>query len=58
LTLKAATLSREGAPELLAQALRRGSGCTGDFTTADHLALADVPLDAVRQRFGVPPRSS
>ena len=57
LTPKAATLSREGAPELLAQALRRGSGCTGDFTTADHLALADAALDEVRQRFGVPPRS-
>jgi hypothetical protein len=50
------TLAREGAPEMLAEALRRGSECTGDYTQADHLALADQPLDAVRAQFGIPPR--
>jgi hypothetical protein len=42
-------------PELLGEAFRRGSQCRGDFTAADHLALAGVPLADVRDRFGVPP---
>jgi len=54
---KTATLSRDGAAELLGEALRRGSRCTGDFTAADHLALAATPLADVRTQFGVPPRS-
>ena len=55
LVAKTATLTREGAPEMLARAMWRGSRCTGDFTTADHLAMVDVPLSEVRDRFGVPP---
>jgi hypothetical protein len=52
---KTGSLMREGAPELLAEAFLRGSRCTGDFTGADHLALAELPLSEVRDRFGVPP---
>ncbi len=54
---KTATLSRDGAADLLAEGLLRGSQCTGDFTNADHLALAATPLAEVRERYGVPPRS-
>jgi hypothetical protein len=39
----------------MAQAMVRGTQCTGDFTTVDHLALADVPLADVRAHFGIPP---
>jgi hypothetical protein len=52
---KTASLTREGAPELLGEAFLRGSQCTGDFTSADHLALVELPLSEVRSRFGVPP---
>jgi hypothetical protein len=57
-TGKTATLARVGSAELMAEGMRRGSACTGDFTAIDHLALADVPLVEVRARFGVPPRSA
>ena len=40
----------------LAEAFRRGAACTGDYTQADHLALAEQPLDAVREQFGIPAR--
>ena len=49
-------LSDPEATVLLAEGLRRGAACTGDFTAADHLALAALPLDDVRARFGIPPR--
>lgn len=52
---KTASLTRDGAPELLAEAFLRGAACTGDFTAADHLALAGLPLSEVRDTFGVPP---
>jgi hypothetical protein len=55
---KTATLDREGAADVLSEGLRRGAQCTGNFTVADHLALADVPISEVRARFGVPPRSN
>ena len=55
---KTATLDRDGAAALLAEAFRRGVDCTDDFTAADHLALADQPLDEVRTRFGIPARSA
>jgi hypothetical protein len=54
---KEATLARPGATDTLAHAMWRGSQCTGDFTTADHLALVDRPLEDVRAQFGVPPRT-
>jgi len=56
LVSKTSTLGREGAAELLAEAFRRGSECTGDFSTADHLALASTPLSEVQASFGVPSR--
>jgi hypothetical protein len=52
---KSASLTRPGAPELLAEAFLRGSQCVGDFTAADHLALVELPLSDVRAQFGVPP---
>jgi hypothetical protein len=55
---KTASLTREGASELLAEAFLRGSQCTGDFTAADHLALVGLPLSEVRANFGVPPLSN
>ena len=54
---KTATLSREGAADLLAEGFRRGAQCTGNFTDVDHLALAATPLADVREQFGVPPRA-
>lgn len=48
-----AVLARPGAADLLAAEIARGGRCTADFSRIDHLALADVPLDEVRARFGV-----
>ncbi len=56
LVAKEGTLARPGATETLAHALVRGSECTGDFTAADHLAMADRSLEDVRAEFGVPRR--
>lgn len=53
---KQGTLARSGAAEALDHALTRGTECTGDFTAADHLGIADRPLAEVRAQFGVPPR--
>jgi hypothetical protein len=53
---KDATLNRPGAAQAFAHAFNRGVRCGGDFTTIDHLAIADEPLDEVRARFGIPPR--
>ena len=50
-------LSRPGAPEVFADAWRRGASCTHDIVAFDHLAVADWPLDDVRKTLGVPPRS-
>jgi hypothetical protein len=52
---KSETLSRPGATELLGEALERGSQCTADFSQADHLSLAPLPLEEVRARFNVRP---
>jgi ubiquinone biosynthesis protein Coq4 len=51
---KEGTLNRPGVAAFVARAIRRGEQCTGDFTAADHLALAELPLTEVRARFGVP----
>lgn len=58
LSPKAATLTRAGAPEMLAHAMNRGAACTRDFTTADHLAMTSLPIEEVRARYGVPPREA
>ena len=55
---KDTTLTRPGATELLGEALWRGAQCHADFSQADHLALAEWPLDTVRAHFGVPPGPS
>jgi len=52
---KRGALDLPGAPELLAEALNRGSLCNGDFSTLDHLAIADVPLVEIRRQFNVVP---
>jgi hypothetical protein len=51
-----AVLSRPGATAIVAHAFDRGARCGADFTSADHLAMVDEPLELVRERFGVPPR--
>jgi hypothetical protein len=48
-------LDLPGAPELLAEAWRRGAACSGDFSRLDHLALANEPLLEIRRRFHVLP---
>ena len=51
-------LGRVGAPEELADALRRGRECTRDFADDDHLALIAEPLEAVRARYGIVERTA
>jgi ubiquinone biosynthesis protein Coq4 len=52
---KVATLDREGVPELFGEGLERGSRCTTDLSQVDHLAIAERPLDQVREQFNVVP---
>jgi hypothetical protein len=55
----------DGVAVRLADAMRRGAWCTDhetgndsiDYLAIDWFALADQPLDAVRERFGVRPKS-
>lgn len=49
------TMDRPYAAELLGREMARGARTTGDFAWVDHLALAEVPLAEVRERFGVEP---
>jgi hypothetical protein len=51
---KTGVLARDGAATLVADGLKRGAACAGDFSDIDHLALAHVPLAEVREQFGVP----
>lgn len=51
---EASILERDGAAELLGEEMERGAACTGDFSLVDHFALAPLPLEEVRRRFGVP----
>ena len=48
-------MEQPDAPDFLAEALHRGSTCTGDFTSLDHLAIADVPLIEIRSQYNVLP---
>jgi len=52
-------LSRAGVAVRLADALRRGARCAGsvDFLATDWFSLAHLPVDEVRDRFGVVPKS-
>jgi hypothetical protein len=51
-------LDRPGAPDVFADAMRRGALCTADIATVDHLALADRPLEEVRSSLGITPRAA
>ena len=53
-------LSRQGVAVRVADAMRRGALCPGsnDFLRVDWFALADLPVDEVRRRFGVPDKSA
>jgi hypothetical protein len=51
---KVAVLDRPGAPELFADAIRRGAECPCDVQALDHLALASRDLVALRADLGVP----
>lgn len=48
-------LEAPGAPDLVAEAFVRGAATTSDFSRADHLALAHLPLAEVRERYHVVP---
>ena len=50
-------MARPGVSDLWASALDRGTRSGVDFTTIDHLALADHPLDEVRERLQVAPHN-
>jgi hypothetical protein len=56
LTPRVGALDRPGATAELGEAFRRGAACTRDFSTLDHLALADEPLEHVRRECCIPPR--
>ena len=49
-------LSAPGALEVVAHAFQRGAATPLDFSVADHLSMADLPLEEVRAHFGVAPR--
>lgn len=52
-------LSQAGVATRLADAMRRGALCTGsiDFLRIDWFAIAHLPVEEVRFRFGVPPKA-
>jgi ubiquinone biosynthesis protein Coq4 len=52
---KVATMNRDGVPELFCEGLERGAQCTADLSQLDHLALAEVSLEDIRERFNVIP---
>lgn len=51
-------LSRPGAIDLLGESFARGSATSGDFSFIDHFAIAGLPLEQVREQYGVRPPSS
>jgi hypothetical protein len=51
-------LDRHGAPEVFADAMRRGASCKADIATIDHLALADEPIRDIRAGLSIPPRAA
>ena len=55
---EAGILGTPGAAELLGRELARGAACAADCSLVDHLAMAHLPLDEVRDRFGVRPPHS
>ena len=55
---KVGTLARPGAADELADAIRRGAQCSGDFARIDHLAHVDEPLEDVRRDLSIPARNA
>lgn len=55
---KVATLERVGVPDFLGEGLARGSKCTVDLSQVDHLSIAHLPLEQVREQFSVVPLKS
>jgi hypothetical protein len=49
-------LDRHGAPDVFAEAMRRGASCSADLSSIDHLALADQPIRDLRADLSIPPR--
>ena len=49
-------LAEPGAMDVVAHAFERGLATAHDFTIADHLSMAELPLEQVRDHFGVAPR--
>lgn len=47
-------LAREGAPELVFEGFERGAMCSGDFSIADHLSMAHLPIATIREMYSVP----
>ena len=47
-------LAREGAAELVFEGFERGSNCSGDFSIADHLSMAHLPISQIREMYSVP----
>jgi hypothetical protein len=52
---KASTMTRAGATDLVGEAFQRGARCSQDFSQAEHLSMADWPLESVRAHYGVVP---
>ena len=52
---KRGVMTLSGAPEMLANALDRGTKCTDDFGAIDHIQMADMPLKQLRLEFNVMP---
>lgn len=50
-----ASLAQPGAADLLAEAFVRGAACSADFSRADHVAMAHLPLAEIRARYHVIP---
>jgi hypothetical protein len=58
ITPRVAALDRPGAAALVADAFRRGTTCTCDFSVIDHLARASEAVDVVRADCGITPRAA
>ena len=46
---------REGVPEFLGEGLERGAHCSADLSQVDHLSIAHLPLEQVRNDFSIVP---
>ena len=53
---RSGTLEDPGATARFGDALRRGRLCRVDALGIDHFAIADQPLEALREQFDIPPR--